>query len=93
MEILIYLVLPCAGSAFLLGAMFYGAYRIAGQPSLTRSLLAFMAIYIVVCVAFSTLGSTWVNLAFMLLFPFAAGRIFAIREMLAGALLFLFWDI
>ncbi|MCI9437482.1 MAG: GHKL domain-containing protein [Lachnospiraceae bacterium] len=76
MEILIYLVLPCAGSAFLLGAMFYGAYRIAGQPSLTRSLLAFMAIYIVVCVAFSTLGSTWVNLAFMLLFPFAAGRIF-----------------
>lgn len=76
MEILIYLVLPCAGSIFLIGAMFYGAYRIAGQPSVSRLSMALMAAYIAGSVGFSLLGNTWVNLFFMMLFPFAAWWIF-----------------
>ena len=76
MNILIYLILPCIGSIFLIGAMFYGAYRIAGQPPIPRSSLALIAAYIVVNLAFSLLGNTFVNLAFGFLFPFAARRIF-----------------
>lgn len=72
MEILVYMVLPCLGSIFLVGAMFYGAYRIAGQPKLNAVSWGLMAAYTVVSVAFSLMGSLWVNLAFGILFPFAA---------------------
>lgn len=72
MEILVYLILPCVGSIFLVGSMFYGAYRIAGQPKLSRSAWGLMAAYAAVNVACSLLGNTWVNLAFGVLFPFAA---------------------
>ncbi|MBD5510904.1 MAG: GHKL domain-containing protein [Lachnospiraceae bacterium] len=72
MEILVYLVLPCVGSIFLISSMFYGAYRIAGQPKLSGGRLGLMAAYTAVAVACSLLGSTWVNLAFGILFPFAA---------------------
>ena len=72
MEILVYLVLPCVGSIFLISSMFYGAYRIAGQPKLSGVRLGLMAAYTAVAVACSLLGSTWVNLAFGILFPFAA---------------------
>ncbi len=34
MEILIYIVIPCVGSVFLLGGMFYGAYRMSGYAGL-----------------------------------------------------------
>ena len=76
MELLIYLAFPCVGSIFLLGAMFYGAYRIAGQPGASRRSLAGVGLYILVNVAFSLLGNTWVNLVFMLLFPLAAWKAF-----------------
>ena len=76
MELLIYLAFPCVGSIFLLGAMFYGAYKIAGQPGASRRSLAGVGLYILVNVAFSLLGNTWVNLVFMLLFPLAAWKAF-----------------
>lgn len=76
MELLIYLAFPCVGSIFLLGAMFYGAYRIAGQPGASRRSLAGVGLYILVNVAFSLLGNTGVNLVFMLLFPLAAWKAF-----------------
>ncbi len=76
MELLIYLAFPCVGSIFLLGAMFYGAYRIAGQSGASRRSLAGVGLYILVNVAFSLLGNTWVNLVFMLLFPLAAWKAF-----------------
>lgn len=72
MEILVYLILPCVGSIFLISSMFYGAYRIAGQPKLSGGAWGLMAAYTAVAVACSLLGSTWVNLAFGILFPFAA---------------------
>ncbi len=72
MEILVYLILPCVGSIFLVGAMFYGAYRIAGQPKLSGRVWGLMAAYTAVNVACSLFGSTWLNLAFGVLFPFAA---------------------
>ena len=34
MEILIYIVIPCVGSVFILGGMFYGAYRMSGYAGL-----------------------------------------------------------
>ena len=74
MELLIYLAFPCVGSIFLLGAMFYGAYRIAGQPGASRRSLAGVGLYILVNVAFSLLGNTWVNLFFQFLFPLVAWR-------------------
>ncbi len=76
MEILIYLVLPCVGSVFLLGGMFYAAYRMSGQGGISKHTVGIIAAYILVCVAFSTLGNTWVNMAFMILFPLAAWRAF-----------------
>ncbi len=76
MELLIYLAFPCVGSIFLLGAMFYGAYKIAGQPGASSRSLAGVGLYILVNVAFSLLGNTWVNLVFMLLFPLAAWKAF-----------------
>ena len=94
MEILIYLIIPCVGSAFLLGGMFYGAYRMSGDTDMPRqeSLLrgkgvsrrkgmsqwkiGIIAAYILVCIAFSSLGNTWVNLFFQLLFPVVAWRIY-----------------
>ena len=36
MEILIYLIIPCVGSVFLLGGMFYGAYRMSGDTDMVR---------------------------------------------------------
>lgn len=156
MEILIYLVVPCVGSAFLLGSMFYAAYRMSGSQSMlrekdrpvkksmpreedrpvkksmswekdrperkstsrakdkpvkkgmlwekgtpvpesmlrekgrperkstsgqddrihwngiSRRTLRIIMAYILVCVAFSLLGNTWVNLVFLILFPLTA---------------------
>ncbi len=72
MEILIYLVIPCVGSIFLLGGMFYGAYRMSGQEHMSWRTLGIIAVYILVCVAFSSLGNTWVNLFFLFLFPLVA---------------------
>lgn len=78
MEVLIYLIVPCLGSMFLLGGMFYGAYRMSGDirvPIPPRT-LAVISVYILVCVAFSTLGNTWVNLVFLFLFPLVAWRVY-----------------
>lgn len=72
MEILVYLVLPCVGSIFLVGSMFYGAYRIAGEPGLSKRAWLLMAAYTALMVACSLSGSVRVNLAFGILFPFAA---------------------
>ena len=83
MEFLIYMALPCLGSVFLLGGMFYAAYRITGQRGaqpgemscgrgISRRALCIIAVYITVCVGFSVLGNTWVNLLFLCLFPLAA---------------------
>ncbi len=151
MEILIYIVIPCVGSVFILGGMFYGAYRMSGYAGLPgqedrllgedmprrkgvsrlrggpgrkgmfwrkgisrlrggpgqegmprrkgiwrlRDLLeekgmswrksmprrglpgrtlGIISVYILVCVAFSSLGNTWVNLFFQFLFPLVAWR-------------------
>ena len=133
MEILIYIVIPCVGSVFILGGMFYGAYRMSGYAGLPgredrllgedmprrkdvsrlrgapgqegmarrkgisrlrgmagekrmswresmfrRGLpgrtLGIISAYILVCVAFSSLGNTWVNLFFQFLFPLVAWR-------------------
>lgn len=89
MTILIYGVIPCLSSVFLLISMFYGAYRIRGKalalpavlgpPAARRAriirLLAATG-YIVLCVVFSVLHNTYINLLFMVLFPFVAGWIF-----------------
>ena len=80
METLIYLVLPCVGSVFLLAAMFYGAYRIGGRPRVSTGSKLFCGTFILINTAFSLLGNTWVNLAFMLLFPFAARRMFGMPK-------------
>ncbi len=96
MEILIYVVFPCVGSVFLLGGMFYAAYRMSGRTgmsgqegmprregaaegkampwwkNLPRRALGIIPAYILVCVALSSLGSTWVNLATLFLFPLIA---------------------
>ncbi len=97
MEILIYLLLPCVGSVFLLGGMFYAAYRMSGLPrqdevsrkssmfqgknllrqnGISRHALGIITVYILVCVACSLLGNTWVNMAFLFLFPLAAWQAF-----------------
>ena len=62
MEIMIYFVLPMLGSIFLVGSMFYGAYRIAGRPQVSRFSWGVMAVYILLTVGFSYIGNTWVNL-------------------------------
>lgn len=126
-------MIPCVGSVFLLGGMFYGAYRMSGYAGLPgredrllgedmprrkdvsrlrggfgqegmarrkgisrlrgmagekrmswresmfrRGLpgrkLGIISAYILVCVAFSSLGNTWVNLFFQFLFPLVAWR-------------------
>ena len=96
MEILIYVVFPCVGSVFLLGGMFYAAYRMSGRTgmsgqegmprregavegkampwwkNLPRRALGIIPAYILVCVALSSLGNTWVNLATLFLFPLIA---------------------
>ena len=78
MEILIYIVIPCLGSVFLLGGMFYAAYRMSGRngmpwrKNVPRRALGIIPAYILVCVAFSWLGNTWVNLISLFLFPAAA---------------------
>ena len=76
MEFLIYFGLPCMGSIFLIGAMFYGAYRMAGQKGISRRSIAIILVYTAVTVAFSLLGNTWVNLFFMILFCLTARWIF-----------------
>ena len=76
MELLIYFGLPCAGSIFLIGAMFYGAYRIAGQNGINRRSIVIILLYTAMTVAFSLLGNTWVNLSFMFLFCLIARWIF-----------------
>ena len=76
MEIMIYFVLPMLGSIFLVGSMFYGAYRIAGRPQVSRFSWGVMAVYILLTVGFSYIGNTWVNLFFSCLFPFAASLAF-----------------
>ena len=72
MEFLIYFGFPCVGSIFLVGAMFYGAYRIAGQKGLSRRSIVIISVYTAATVAFSLLGNTWVNLSFMFLFCLVA---------------------
>lgn len=76
MEFLIYFGLPCVGSIFLIGAMFYGAYRIAGQKGISRRSIVIILVYTVATVAFSLLGNTWVNLSFLFLFCLVARWIF-----------------
>ncbi len=76
MEILIYLIIPCVGSVFLLGGMFYGAYRMSGDTDMPRRKIGIIAAYILVCIACSSLGNTWVNLLFQLLFPLVAWRVY-----------------
>lgn len=72
MEILVYMVIPCLGSIFLVGAMFYGAYRIAGQPKLHAASWGLMAAYTVANLGCSLLGNFWINLIWGILFPFVA---------------------
>lgn len=78
MVFIIYGILPFLSSIFMMGAMFYGAYRIAGAgQSGLRKVNKFhwivAGIYVIASVLLSVLGSTWVNLASILLFPFVAG--------------------
>jgi len=79
MAFVIYFLLPMLGSFFLLGAMFYGAYRIA-EPSITHRIgaahWAAAFVYILASVALSILGNTWVNLVSILLFPVVAAWVF-----------------
>ena len=75
---IIYGILPCLGSVFLLGAMFYGAYRIAnpGRHGLQKVSIfhwSVAGIYVIASILLSMLGNTWVNLTSILLFPFVAG--------------------
>lgn len=76
MEVIIYLVLPVAGSLFLMGSMFYGMYRIAGQPQASRGVWLLAAGYSIVAVGFALLSNTWVNLFFQLLIPLVAWKLF-----------------
>ncbi len=77
--VVIYGVLPLVGSIFLLGSMFYGAYRIAAHSGMVRGVnirWGVVAAFILFSVAISILGNTWLNLISILLFPFAAGWAF-----------------
>ena len=76
MEFLIYFCIPCAGSIFVIGAMFYGAYRISGQSGISRHSFVMILVYTVVTVALSLLGNTWVNLSTIFLFALAARWVF-----------------
>ena len=81
LELMIYGILPCLGSVFLLGAMFYGAYRIAdaGMHGLRKVNIfhwSAAVIYVIASVLLSMLGNTWVNLCSVLCFPFVAGWVF-----------------
>lgn len=76
MEFLIYFCIPCAGSIFVIGAMFYGAYRISGQSGISRHSFVMILVYTAVTVAFSLLGNTWVNLSTIFLFALAARWVF-----------------
>ena len=79
MDIMVYLLLPCVGSIFLVGSMFYGAYRIAA-PTSRFSVNSFFLVsgFIIVNVACSMFGNTWLNLLFILLFPIAAWKIYKV---------------
>ena len=72
LEVMVYWVLPMAGSMFLLASMFYGAYRIAGQPDVSPASVRIILGFSLVNVGFSMLGNTWVNLVFAFLFPLIA---------------------
>lgn len=76
MEFLIYFCIPCAGSIFVIGAMFYGAYRISGQSGISRHSFVMILVYTAVTVALSLLGNTWVNLSTIFLFALAARWVF-----------------
>lgn len=98
MIIVIYGVIPFLSSVFLSVSMFYGAYRIAensGRRGEGRVHWWGIALFVLVNVAFSTLGNTWVNLFFMLLFPFVAGwglgtaKMFLIPDFILAAAVFL----
>ncbi len=79
MDLIIYLFLPCAGSIFLLGSMFYGAYRIAAPASrFSGASLFVISGFIIINVACSILGNTWINLLFMLLFPVVAWKVYKV---------------
>ena len=60
------MVIPCLGSIFLVGAMFYGAYRIAGQPKLHAASWGLMAAYTAANLGCSLLGNFWINLMYIL---------------------------
>ena len=76
MDAMLYFFLPLTGSIFLVGSMFYGAYRIAGRPGVSGFSWSVMAVHTLLAVGFSFLGNTWINLFFSCLFPFAAGLAF-----------------
>lgn len=77
MAFLIYFVLPFGGSLLLQGAMFYGAYRIAGRPRPTLRGVGIAVVFTLASICFSMLGNTWVNLFFaVILFPFVARWVF-----------------
>lgn len=76
MDAMLYFFLPLTGSIFLVGSMFYGAYRIAGRPGVSGFSWGVMAVHTLLAVGFSFLGNTWINLFFSCLFPFAAGLAF-----------------
>ena len=73
MACLNYFRLPLGGSLLLQGAMFYGAYRIAGRPRPTLGGIGLAVVFSLTGVGFSVLGNTWVNLLFaVIMFPFVA---------------------
>lgn len=77
MAFLIYFLLPLGGSLLLQGAMFYGAYRIAGRPRPTLGGIGLAVVFSLTGVGFSVLGNTWVNLLFaVIMFPFVARWVF-----------------
>ena len=76
MEIMIYLILPVVGSFFLLGSMVYGAYRIAGRPRVLRRSWGIVIAFAILNVAGAVFANTWINLFFMLLFPFVMWWVF-----------------
>lgn len=98
MSVIIYGVIPLLSSVLLITSMFYGAYRIAensGRRKKRRIHWWGIVLYVLVNVVFSTLGNTWINLFFMLLFPFVAGwsfgtaRMFLIPDFILCAAVFL----
>lgn len=70
MNILVYYILPIIGSMFILGSMFYGSYQMGGAADNKDKIRWWLIVlYIIISIALSLLGESYINLITLLIAP------------------------